>query len=69
MAQVRPLLTTDPGPRFDTCKREAVKLLGKAAVEWSHGDPSAPDPGAVLEQIIDIFAREQFLRRPYGSGK
>jgi hypothetical protein len=69
MAQTRPRLTSDPGPRFDQCKDAALRLLGRAAVSWSQGDPSDPDPKAVLEKIIDIFAQEQFLRRPYGCGK
>jgi hypothetical protein len=68
MAQVRPRLTSDPGPRFRQCKDAALRLLDRAAVGWSKGDPSNPDPKTILEQIIDVFAREQFLRRPAGCG-
>jgi hypothetical protein len=69
MAQFRPLLTSDPGPRFEQCKEAALRLLDRAAVGWGEGDPSDPDPKVVLEQIIDIFVQEHFLRRPAGAGK
>jgi hypothetical protein len=68
MAQFRPLLTSDPGPRFEQCKEAALRLLDRAAVGWGEGDPSDPDPKVVLEQIIDIFVQEHFLRRPGGAG-
>lgn len=69
MAQVRATLTSDSGPRFDNCKREAIHLLEMASIEWSHGDPSNPSPNAVREQIMDLFAKDQFLRRPYAAGR
>jgi hypothetical protein len=68
MAQFRGRLVSDPGPRFDTAKVEALKALVRAADEWSKGDPTLPDPSEVLEAIIDAFAKAKFIRRPYGSG-
>jgi hypothetical protein len=68
MAQARGRYTTDPGPRFDRCKEEATRLLAGAADAWAAGDPADPDPAEVLEKLLDVFARERFLRRPYGSG-
>jgi hypothetical protein len=68
MAQYRPVLTTDPGPRFDACLNEVNKLLRRAADEWAKGNPEDPLTKDVLNQILDIFAREKFLKRPYGKG-
>ena len=68
MAQVKPILTTHPGPRFEQCKHDALKLLDRAAVEWSHGDPSDPDPKQILAKIIALFVKERFLRPPHGAG-
>ena len=69
MAQARPVYSNDPGPRFDYCYEESKRLLAHAADEWSKGDPSQPDSAEVLNRIIEIFANEKFLRRPYGAGK
>ena len=68
MAQARGRYTSDPGPRFDRCKEDAMRLLARAAGEWAEGDPSHPDPADVLERLLDVFANQRFLRRPYGSG-
>jgi hypothetical protein len=68
MAQARGRYTSDPGPRFDRCKDDALRLLTRAADLWAEGDPSDPEPSTVLGQLLDLFAREHFLRRPYGSG-
>jgi hypothetical protein len=68
MAQVKPVLSNDPGPRFRQCKEAARRLLDRAAIAWAEGDPSDPDPATVLEHIIDVFAGEKFLHRPGGCG-
>lgn len=67
MAQARPTLTTDPGPRFTQCKEEAMKLLDKAAIEWSKGDPSNPTTEDVLKGVLAVFIKERFLRPPNGA--
>ncbi len=69
MAQARPVYWNDPGPLFDTCKDQARRLLDRAAIEWSKGDPSQPNPSKVLDEILGLFAEQKFLRRPYGAGK
>jgi hypothetical protein len=68
MAQFRPILTTDPGPRFDACLDGANKLLRRAADEWAKGNPENPSTKEVLNEVLDIFAKERFLKRPYGTG-
>ncbi len=68
MAQARGRYDSDPGPRFDDAKAEALKSLMRAAKDWGEGNPSVPDPETVLEEIIDAFAKARFIRRPYGSG-
>jgi hypothetical protein len=68
MAQARGRYISDPGPRFDEAKEQAVKSLVRAANEWAEGNPLMPDPAVVLEEIIDVFAKAKFIRRPYGSG-
>jgi hypothetical protein len=65
MAQVRPKLTTDPGPRFEACQQSAARLLRKAADEWVKGDPENPPPEKILEAILKIFEGERYLRRPW----
>jgi hypothetical protein len=65
MAQVRPTLTTDPGPRFEECRRSAARLLRKATDEWVKGDPENPAPERILEDILKIFEHEKFLHRPW----
>lgn len=67
MAQARPLLTTDPGPRFEQCKTDAKKLLDKAATEWSKGDPSNPATEEILLGVLAIFIKERFMRPPHGA--
>jgi hypothetical protein len=67
MAQARPILTTDPGPRFTQCKEDAVKLLDKAANEWSKGDPSNPKTEDVLKTVLEVFVNQHFLRPPKGA--
>ena len=68
MAQVKPTLTSDPGPRYQQCKDDALRLLDRAAVAWSHGDPSDPAPEEVLGGILAPFMKERFLRPPNGAG-
>ena len=68
MAQYRPVLTTDPGPQFESCRADALRLLTKAADEWAKGDPSDPDPEKVLDEILRIFLAKKFLRIPFGAG-
>jgi len=65
MAQVRPILTTDPGPRYECCVDEALIVLRKAADEWAFGNPEQPLTPEVLNQILRIFEKEKFLRRPF----
>ena len=65
MAQVRPNLSTDPGPRFKNCQESAARLLRKAADEWAKGDPEKPPQEKVLEAILKTFEDEKFLRRPW----
>jgi len=66
MAQARPTLTSDPGPRYRQCKEDAMKLLDKAAIEWSKGDPSDPVVEEILKGVLAIFIKERFLRPPNG---
>ncbi|MGC1274878.1 MAG: hypothetical protein WBC44_14320 [Planctomycetaceae bacterium] len=68
MAQARGRYWSDPGPQFDICKEDAVRLLTDAAAEWTKGDLTQPEPEVVLEQILNLFAKKQFLKRPYGCG-
>jgi hypothetical protein len=65
MAQVRPILTTDPGPRFNHCQDAAIRLLRKAADQWAQGSPEEPVPEEVLKAILKVFEEEKFLRRPW----
>lgn len=67
MAQAKPILTSDPGPRFTQCKEDSIKLLNKAANEWSKGDPLNPPAGEVLKGILEIFIKERFLKPPGGA--
>lgn len=67
MAQARPVLTTDPGPRYTQCKEDAVGLLKKAANDWSKGDPSDPTAEEVLKNVLGLFIKERFLRPPNGA--
>ena len=68
MAQYRPVYTTDPGPSYDRCLDDALRRLRKAADEWATGHPEQPPTKVVLDEILEIFAREKFLKRPYGAG-
>ena len=65
MAQFRSILSSDPGPRFEECKRLAIQLLRKATDEWVKGDPEDPSPEKILEEILNIFEDQKFLRRPW----
>jgi hypothetical protein len=65
MAQVRPNLSSDPGPRFESCRESATHLLRKASDEWAKGNPEDPAPETVLTSILKIFADERFLRQPW----
>jgi hypothetical protein len=68
MAQYSTRITTDVTARFEQCQEQALRVLTAAADSWAQGSPADPDPAAVLEQIIDLFARQKFLRRPFGGG-
>jgi hypothetical protein len=65
MAQAKPRLTSDPGPRFEAAEAEALNLLRHAADEWAQGHPEEPPTAEVLTNILRIFEREHFLRRPF----
>ena len=67
MAQARPRLTSDPGQRFQQCKEDAAKLLDRAAIEWSKGDPSKPAVEDVLKGVLAVFINEHFLKPPGGA--
>ena len=64
MAQAKPTLSSDPGPRFQACRDAALELLRKAADEWAEGHPEEPPTERVLTNILRIFEKEKFLRRP-----
>ncbi|GMV80736.1 MAG: hypothetical protein AMXMBFR7_19200 [Planctomycetota bacterium] len=64
MAQFRSRLTTDPGSRFEECMETAHRLLRKAADEWAIGDPEVPATEAILNDILRVFEKSKFLRRP-----
>jgi len=67
MAQVRPLYSNDPGPRFKRCCDQAHDLLRKAADQWALGHPEQPPTREILEQILRIFEHEHFLRRGFNK--
>jgi hypothetical protein len=64
----RPRLTSDSDSRYSQCMDEALRVLDRASVGWSHGDPSDPDRAVVLASILAPFVRERFLRPPNGTG-
>jgi hypothetical protein len=64
MAQAKPTLSSDPGPRFQACTDAALELLRKAADEWAEGNPEEPATERVLGDILRILEKERFLRRP-----
>lgn len=39
MAQLKPILSGDPGPHFKKAYAEALETLRRAADEWAKGDP------------------------------
>ncbi len=63
--QYQPLLSSDPGPRFDRCREDALNILRKASDEWALGHPEQPPTEEILEKIIRIFEKEKFLRRGF----
>ena len=65
MAQYRAILSTDPGPRYERCVDEALIILRKAADEWALGSPEQPPTSEILAQILNVFEKEKFLRRPF----
>lgn len=65
MAQYRPIISTDPGPRYERCVDEALNILRKAADEWALGSPEQPPTPEILTQILHVFEKEKFLRRPF----
>jgi hypothetical protein len=65
MAQSKPRLSSDPGPRFEAATAEALALLQRAADEWAQGNPEEPATASVLEDLLRIFEKEHFLRRPF----
>ena len=68
MAQFQALYSSDPGPRFDRCRDQAHELLRKAADQWALGHPEEPPTHEVLEQILQVFEHEHFLRRGFNKG-
>ncbi len=54
----------DPSHRFVVCFEDAHKLLRRAADQWVLGDPEKPATAVVLSQVLDIFEKAKFLRRP-----
>jgi hypothetical protein len=65
MAQSKPRLSSDPGPRFEAATAGALGVLRRAADEWAKGHPEEPATEAVLQEILRIFEKEHFLRRPF----
>lgn len=65
MAQVKPTLSSDPGPQFEEATRDALETLRRAADEWAEGDPEQPATQDVLRQVLQPFIRRRFLRRPF----
>jgi hypothetical protein len=47
---------------------EAKRQLQRAADDWAKGHPEKPSTKDVLDQILEIFIKENFLKRPYGKG-
>ena len=52
--------------RFRVCLDEAHRLLIQAADEWAKGHPELRPTRQVLQEILRIFADNEFLSRPYG---
>ena len=52
--------------RFNECVQDAHRLLMKAADDWAKGHPEQPPTIEVLDSILDMFANQRFLKRPYG---
>jgi hypothetical protein len=66
MAQVTSnRLSSDPGPQYDETFREAIELLQKAADQWALGHPEEPPTSDVLKEILELFRKKGFLKRPY----
>ena len=65
MAQVKPRLSSDPGPQFDEAMRDALAALQRAADAWAAGDPEDPPTATVLQQVLEPFHSRRFLRRPF----
>jgi hypothetical protein len=57
-------LTSDPSYRFVVCFEDAHKILRRAADLWALGDPEKPPTAEILSQVLDIFEKVKFLRRP-----
>jgi hypothetical protein len=56
--------TGDPSYRFFDRFEDARKLLSRAADQWALGDPEKPPSAEILSQVLDIFEKARFLRRP-----
>lgn len=52
---------------YDECVDEAQRILMAAADEWGRGDPETPATREVMQEILDVFVKQHFLKRPYGS--
>jgi hypothetical protein len=65
MAQCRSRLTTDPGPRFEQCVEDALALLHKAADTWAKGHPETPPTSEVLQDMLRLFEKAGFLKKPW----
>jgi hypothetical protein len=57
-------LTSDPSYRFVTCFDNALKILRAAADQWAKGDPEKPPTPEMLSDLLDVFEKAGFLRRP-----
>ena len=55
MAQIKPKLTSDAGPRFEEATREALNALRRAADQWAGGDPGQPATADVLKAVLQPF--------------
>ena len=46
---------------------EALKVLAKAADEWSKGNPEEPPTRDVLNEIVDVFCEHRLVKLPFGA--
>lgn len=53
--------------RFDQCVEDAQKILIRAADEWCKGDPELPSTQQILNELLEVFVMQGFLKKPYGG--